>query len=206
MANAALVPGKLPVHIARSIAAGGGANNILPATGLQHATSVGQQANNILPTTNLHAVRDIFADPQFGAPHTTAMGPEHNYGMLVTGLLVYGLTMAFLGFWDDNVLPDLQQKGLMPVIPGEMQKLSTADRAIPFLTPITADRHAYPLPAYAELNDRCHRIGSRGEVTFYLCPSDGKMDYDDGYGECKISAEFSKHYGQPVFVCKRKTI
>ena len=89
---------------------------------------------------------------------------------LVVGLVFYAVFMNGLTWWDEHVLPELQERGMMPRIPGEPVRLSKQDRALPWLTPGTADR-SVPLPSYGDLVSACHRIGVWiGSPNFYqLC-------------------------------------
>ena len=131
----------------------------------------------------------------------------HGVPGFMVGVVVYSLTMLALSWYDEHVLPDLQDRGIMPVIPGELQKLSTRDKEVPYLNPTTMDRRV-ALPAYAELKDSCFRIGVSGNVAQYICVGGDKppraMGADDGFGVCERSDTFSKHYGTTVWICKRK--
>ena len=124
------------------------------------------------------------------------------------GLAFYAVFMNGLGWWEEHVLPELQERGIMPRIPGEPVKLSKQDRALPWLTPVTAD-HSVPLPSFEDLASACHRIGVTGNnVQQFICTQDERdanEDFTDTFGECVISDEFTSFYkGQRTLVCKRK--
>lgn len=128
---------------------------------------------------------------------------------LVVGLVFYAVFMNGLTWWDEHVLPELQERGMMPRIPGEPVRLSKQDRALPWLTPGTADR-SVPLPLYGDLVSACHRIGVTGNnVQQFICTQEERdantADFTDSFGECVISDEFTSFYdGQATLVCKRK--
>ncbi len=150
---------------------------------------------------------DPFADPNFGAltaQTTNHIARDPGYGPALTGLIIYGLTMLFLTYWDTHVLPDMQERGSMPRIPGEQPRLTSTDRKVPYLTPVTVDR-SVPLPSASRLEKTCHRVGRTGSVHQYICASKN-TDFDDGYGECVQSPEFTDMYGRPVWICKRKVL
>lgn len=86
------------------------------------------------------------------------------------GLLFYGVTMALLTYWDEKVLPGLQDDGLMPVIPGsyeDRKRNRKRVQAVPWVTPVTADR-AVPLPSLDELMQKAHRVGASNGVVQYI--------------------------------------
>jgi len=163
---------------------------------------------------------DPFSDPVFNLPPSdiTAHASQADAAPAVSSTLgtsdlvfmfvFYAVFMYGLEWWDEKILPELQEKGIMPRIPGEPVKLTKEDRALPYLTPTTAD-HAVPLPAYTALADACHRIGVTGNnVAQYICTQDNRdesnKDFSDSFGECIISDEFTDFYGDATLICKRK--
>ena len=85
-------------------------------------------------------------------------------------LAFYGLAMVGLTYWDEHVLPGLQDKGIMPVIPGsyeEKKRHREAVQAVPWVTPITADR-SVPLPTLDELMTKAYRVGASNGVVQYI--------------------------------------
>ena len=63
----------------------------------------------------------------------------------------YAVGFSALTYWDEKVLPGLQDKGLMPMTHERRAKLmreAAADE--PWVTPLTADR-SLPLPTLQEL-------------------------------------------------------
>jgi len=55
-----------------------------------------------------------------------------------------------------------------------------------------------PLPSLAELQDGCYRIGEQNDHYMYICANMGQQ----GLEGCEESADFSRHFGQTVYVCR----
>lgn len=54
-----------------------------------------------------------------------------------------------------------------------------------------------PLPSLAGLREACHLVGNHNGRHMFLCASAEQ----DGLDGCVISADFSTHYGDTVYVC-----
>ena len=55
-----------------------------------------------------------------------------------------------------------------------------------------------PLPSWAELEQACHPVGNHNGWHMYLCSSKqqgGRLE------KCEVSEDFTKYYGQTVYVC-----
>ena len=147
---------------------------------------------------------------------------------IVQGFGYYLIIMICLTAWDELVLPKLQDRGIMPTIPGSLrairlEKLSQVQRELPWLTPTTAQLQGKGLPPLEEIVAKPIRVGEYNGVTQYIkAHADGErvpehqahrrrfavgdpFDADELDSVCMISPEFSEHYGKHVFVCKRQT-
>jgi hypothetical protein len=143
----------------------------------------------------------------------------------MTGLIFYGFGMVFLTAWDEFVLPKLQDRGIMPTIPGTLRherlaKLNKEQRAVPWVTPLTADR---ALPSLESIEAEAFRVGSsylgvaqlimahpeeqaRDPELHMSRPTDGtEFEADEIDGVCRVSPEWSDHFGKRVYICKRPT-
>jgi len=86
------------------------------------------------------------------------------------------LIMGSLTYWDEVVLPKLQDTGVIPVIPGsysDLKKQREKVQAVPWVTPVTADR-SVPLPTLDELMKKPHRVGASNGVVQYIRAHAGK--------------------------------
>ena len=170
-----------------------------------------------------------FLDPLFQSAHEAAVtaAPTSDKSMLLTGLGFYAVTMLALTWWDEEMLPKLQDKGLMPTIPGSLrhrrlQTLSKEQRELPWLTPSTAQYQGKALPGLDDILKQPVRIGEYSGVAQYLKahseaelvpeyiavdrrPTDGTpFDADELGCVCMVSPEFTDHYGKRVYLCKRR--
>lgn len=61
-----------------------------------------------------------------------------------------------------------------------------------------------PLPPYEDLKNSCHLIGAgvgdHEGYQMYLCAS--KAPSDSNLSSCELSQDFTKHYGNPVYLCR----
>eukprot|EP00965_Chrysotila_dentata_P224108 6193987-Pleurochrysis_carterae.AAC.1 len=165
---------------------------------------------------------DPFADPMFGAASEVQQAASQGDPIrtLITGAIVYGVSMIALSYWEDHILPDLQERGIMPRITKgyeEKARMLKSEKLLPWLTPLTADQ-SVPLPVYADLEKSCHHVGRaartltlpthgrirrrNGDVHQYICAAENYKP--DKLIDCQISKEFSELYGKPVLICKRK--
>ena len=80
----------------------------------------------------------------------------------------YAAGMTALTHWDENVLPKLQDKGMMPMTSERRAKLMR-EAAVeePWVTPLTADR-TLPLPTLQQLYDKAHRVGATNGVAQFI--------------------------------------
>lgn len=182
-----------------------------------------------------HRSRAQFADPVFAGVQEAApvvaqaaqdaaqVAPVDSNAQLLTGIIFYVVMMGALTFWDEHVLPKLQDRGLMPEIPGtlryeRMKRLSKEQRSVPWTTPLTADRS---LPSLDKIVSQATRVSSNsllnvvqfikahapGEATdpdlHGSRPADGaEFEADEYDAVCCVSPEWSGHYGQNVYICK----
>ena len=145
---------------------------------------------------------------------------------IMVGLLFYGITMTALTWWEEKVLPDLQDKGIMPTIPGELrhtrlQTLSKEQRELPWLTPHLVQFQGKGLPRLEDILQKPVRIGIQSGVAQYIKahsdhemmpayldskrPTDGTpFDADEFACVCRVSPEFTEHYGKRVYLCKKR--
>mmetsp|Transcript_6562 Transcript_6562/g.16235 ORF Transcript_6562/g.16235 Transcript_6562/m.16235 type:complete len:148 (+) Transcript_6562:23-466(+) len=54
-----------------------------------------------------------------------------------------------------------------------------------------------PLPTLQDLEKSCVRVGKLRGSTFYLC-----KQKSEAFQACELSADFSAHYGENVYVCR----
>merc|ERR550514_77656 len=89
--------------------------------------------------TAVHAVSvDPFLDPVFTAGASAAAGTASaaapsgvfSHGSLMFGLACYAITMVFLTWWDERMLPTLQDEGILPELPSSLrsQRLKTLSK------------------------------------------------------------------------------
>ena len=55
-----------------------------------------------------------------------------------------------------------------------------------------------PLPSMEDLRETCHLVGSKDGRHMWLCATN---EQDDELEGCSTSTDFSRYYGQPVYVC-----
>ena len=80
----------------------------------------------------------------------------------------YAVGFSALTYWDEKVLPGLQDKGLMPMTHERRAKLAREAAADePWVTPLTADR-SLPLPTLQQLYDKAHRVGVKNGVAQFI--------------------------------------
>ena len=154
----------------------------------------------------------------------TAHASGFSSGSLLTGFAFYAGTMIALTAWDEHVVPKLQDAGVLPEMPGSVRsirlsRLSKEQRELPWFTPLTADR---ALPDLETVEQEPVRVGQYGGVTQFIKahaqsepipikvpaqrPTDGTpFDAEELCAVCKVSKEFSDHYGRRIYLCKRKT-
>jgi hypothetical protein len=109
------------------------------------------------------------------------------------GLATYGVTLAGLVAWEQAAAPRLKRRGILPDVPTVPGLLTEEERAAPFLTPLTCDRHVPP-PTVEELRERGrHPIGTQGRVTQYIAVDDDAA-HRPGVGTCEISHEWTTYY------------
>lgn len=140
---------------------------------------------------------------------TTLAAAPSDMSSLFVGLFCYALTMVALSLWDALVVPNLQEKGMLPYYKDEQPRLSVEDRKRPWLRPADLQMWGGKLPTIEEVVKQCVRIGKThtgyGSLEQYLCAA-SKTDLSDGYGECELSDTWSDHYGREVWICKRKVV
>lgn len=202
---------------------------LLLPQGLLLPTATNAMAPNV--ATALLASADPFLDPVWNtatdAAVTATSGPTSDMGAVMTGLVFYAVTMGALTWWDEKMLPKLQDKGLMPTIPGtlrynRLKTLSKEQRDLPWLTPTTAQFQGKGLPVLEDILHQPVRIGEYNGVAQYLKahgeaekvpeyvvvdrrPVDGTpFDADELGCVCMVSPEFTDHYGKRVYLCKRR--
>lgn len=56
-----------------------------------------------------------------------------------------------------------------------------------------------PLPTWQELQDSCYRVGEMNNHYMYLCSKPGQQG---NLGKCEVSSDFTRHYGETVYVCR----
>ena len=170
--------------------------------------------------------RQQFLDPVFAGVPTAEYSLTSD--PLAQGFCCYIIIMTCLTIWDEIVLPKMQDRGIMPTMPGtlratRLEKVSLEQRALPWLTPATAQFQGKGLPTLEEILRKPVRVGEYNGVTqFIKAHAEGErvpehqahrrrfgkgeaFDADELDSVCMISPEFSEHYGKRVFVCKRQT-
>jgi hypothetical protein len=192
-----------------------------------HSTATPEPCSRL----SLHDSRVQFLDPVWNSAQEAAVtatsAPTHDMGAVMTGLVFYGVTMGALTWWDEKMLPKLQDQGLMPTIPGtlrynRLKTLSKEQRDLPWLTPSTAQYQGKQLPGLDDIVKQPIRIGEYSGVAQYLKahtegeqipqyvvvdrrPTDGTpFDADELGCVCMVSPEFTEHYGKRVYLCKRR--
>jgi len=137
-------------------------------------------------------LQQMFADPQFGSVQNgvlndfSASTPDAG---VIAGTALLAMTLAFL-------------LGYTGALRGGHESSDEALRQLQVAK-------LFNLPAVEELRGACHLIGKRGGEYCSICTmTDQTRDweqstFDDSLGSCEISDEFSKYYGEPIFICKR---
>jgi len=121
---------------------------------------------------------------------------------LVTGLFFYIGGFAFLTIWESFVVPVLQLNSILPDIPLIGGQLTQKEKAVPWITPLTANLQTPP-PNNKELKIRGkYIIGVQGEVQQFITLE--KKDLQKGVYE--YSKEWSEYYKDEVFVFKKRAI
>jgi len=184
--------------------------------------------------STLRAVVDPFMDPVFTSSMPEAAQTAEQATSIfhsspaLTGILFYAVTMGMLTYWDEKVLPKLQDAGVMPDFPDSLRSqrlktLSKEERDLPWPTPKTAQLSAgKSLPPLEAIEKKAVKVGSQLGVSFYVKahentelipahipqsrPVDGTpFDADELRAVCRVDPEWSDYYGRRVYVCKRKT-
>merc|ERR1719446_576472 len=100
----------------------------------------------------------------------TAPAASLHWSPAVTGIAFYAVSYALLNHWEERVLPKLQDKGIMPVLPGSLKDIQDKQKEIfdaPWATPLTADR-SLPLPTLEQLFESPHRVSSRDGIIQWI--------------------------------------
>lgn len=171
---------------------------VLPPVPAPALTAPALTAPALHATGQLLAAADPFADPVF----TGAAAADCSTPPVLSCLLFYFVGMAALTAWDEWALPRLQQRGIMPKIPGEYDRTKDLEplQPIRWLTPLTADR-AVPLPV--EIDDACVRIGTVDGAHQFICAQAAADALEADV--CILSDGFSDHFGRPITICSRGT-
>jgi len=124
----------------------------------------------------------------------------HEHAELAAGLAAYASSLGALATWEACAAPALKRRGLLPDVPAHPGLLSEAERAAPFLTPLTCDRQVPP-PALAELRARGrHFVGRSGRVAQYITAAAAPPRAAAAHAR---SAAWTAYYGgAPVLVYK----
>lgn len=177
-----------------------------------------------------------FLDPMYGAievvtdaaPAVHSQESAFSTGAVVTGVLFYCVSMILLTWWEEAILPKLQDRGIMPTIPGSLrakrlETLSEHERDLPWLTPVTAQFQGRPLPGLDDIIQKPAQIGEYNGVAQYIkahtaseplprerawalgVPDGEPFDADELSSVCMVSPEFSSHYNTRVYLCKRRS-
>ena len=124
----------------------------------------------------------------------------HEHAELAAGLAAYASSLGAFAVWEGCAAPALKRRGLLPDVPAHPGLLSEAERAAPFLTPLTCDRQVPP-PALAELRARGrHFVGRSGRVAQYITAAAAPPRAAAAHAR---SAAWTAYYGgAPVLVYK----
>lgn len=127
-----------------------------------------------------------------------ATADHHPSGALMTGIIVYAITMGLLTSWERHVLPKYMSPDHYKKMTGWTHPdLKLAPQPVSMLT---ADL-PLGLPTLEEIQSACVRIGATDKTwDQYLCPT---ASYDS-YDACEVSREFSDHYGVEIALCRRQ--
>jgi len=208
---------------------------LLQTTAAFHIVPPPVPSTAIASIGSLLALADPFADPVFNTAivheTTAAVAPAAQQAAatgfsqqdIIWGLSFYVASMSVLTWWDERVLPKLQDKGVMPEMPGSLRaqrlkKLTKEQRATPWTTPLTSDRG---LPSLNAVEKEAVRVSQskNGVIQFIKAhtaaehldssvhtgrPTDGtEFEADEMNAVCRVSTEFSEHFGKRVYICKR---
>ena len=123
-----------------------------------------------------------------------------NMPPLFTGFLFYAIGFILLTYWEENVVPFLKLKSILPDIPLVEGQLTAKQTKTAWIIPLTADNRI-PLPTLDELDKKGkHRIGvSDGVVQFITAKS---LTFRKA-GVQEISEEWSEYYNAPIIVFKK---
>ena len=118
--------------------------------------------------STVQAMLDPFEEPVFNMATQASQAVDSQVALssggqteLVVYAVAYCVGMALLTYWDESVLPKLQRRGLMPIIPGSLEDIRQKREAVmkvPWVTPLTIDRNMN-LPPLEALYRKAHRVG-----------------------------------------------
>lgn len=120
----------------------------------------------------------------------------------VTGVVCYVGGFVALAAWERWAVPALQLRSSLPDAPLLAGDVSEAERAVPFVTPWTADLPVPP-PPYDELACRPDfRVASRGAVGQYIKAGAPPAERP---GLVEASQSWERYYGdRPITIFKRR--
>ena len=120
---------------------------------------------------------------------------------LSTGIAFYITGFLLLTAWENAVVPALQLRSILPDIPLLPGQLTQTEKAVAWITPLTANLQTPP-PTKETLKKRGnHMVGSRGDVRQFITLE----TRDIQKGVCEVSREWSEYYKDTVTIFKERT-
>lgn len=130
------------------------------------------------------------------AEYSTTLVSTLERDPLLFGVVVYAGSFAALSLWETFVVPRFNLDSTLP----ETGSLTRSEKEVPFVTPWTADLPVPP-PPYERL-DTPFRVAKRGDVGQFIVSAPDGCPTKDGVAE--LNEEWTKYYGDPVLIFKRK--
>lgn len=119
----------------------------------------------------------------------------------VVGVGIYVVGFAALTAWEEVVAPTFGLHSITPDAPLGLRQFSREERAVPFLTPWTADLPVPP-PPYERL-EAPFCVGRRGAVKQFIVKGEAD-DFQEVEGVVEKSQAWTEHYGADVTIYKRR--
>ena len=129
-----------------------------------------------------------------GCPPTSDVQPW------LVGVGVYVVGFAALTAWEELVVPTFGLRSITPDAPLGLRQFSREERAVPFLTPWTADLPVPP-PPYERL-ETPFCVGSLGGVQQFIAKTEAEIHEVEGVVE--KSQAWTEHYGADVIIYKQR--
>ena len=125
---------------------------------------------------------------------------------IATGLLLYILAIGGLNAWEAYAVPLLKLKKILPDVPTAPGQLTEEQKAVPWITLLTADQRL-PLPDKDAIlvQDSVHQIGSSKGIPQFVTATEANTNPLPRFrGVQEPSDEWSAHYNTSIVIFKKQ--